>query len=201
VALLTSDPLTRAGIAAYLEERPDLTLLAEPDADADVLVADCRRFTREFAAVLRRATAVSGCPTVLITEEFVETETIRLIECRVVAVVPRSGVTAVRFPDLAIAAARGRGVMPEHLVDDLLRQIRNVTGEPAGGWAAITAGLSPAELEVLRMIAGGLSAAEISERLASSERNVSAVVQGVVRRLQLRNRAHAVAYAVRLQLI
>jgi DNA-binding NarL/FixJ family response regulator len=50
---------------------------------------------------------------------------------------------------------------------------------------------------VLRLVADGLDTHQIAEKLAYSERTIKNVLYGVMSRLQLRNRAHAVAYALR----
>ena len=62
-------------------------------------------------------------------------------------------------------------------------------------------GLSEREIEVLRLVAEGLDTGEIARRLSFSERTIKSVLHDVTTRLQLRNRAHAVAYAVREGLI
>jgi DNA-binding NarL/FixJ family response regulator len=56
-------------------------------------------------------------------------------------------------------------------------------------------------VEVLRLLADGLDTSEIAHKLAYSERTVKNVVHDVTTRLQLRNRSHAVAYALREGLI
>jgi DNA-binding NarL/FixJ family response regulator len=62
-------------------------------------------------------------------------------------------------------------------------------------------GLSEREIEVLRLVADGLETSEIAARLCYSERTVKGVVHEITTRLRLRNRAQAVAYAVRQGLI
>jgi DNA-binding NarL/FixJ family response regulator len=57
------------------------------------------------------------------------------------------------------------------------------------------------ELVVLRMIAAGMETAEIAAELAISERTVKNIVHAITTRMQVRNRAHAVACAVRTGLI
>jgi DNA-binding NarL/FixJ family response regulator len=63
------------------------------------------------------------------------------------------------------------------------------------------AGLTPRETEVLRLVADGFDTAEIAGRMCYSERTVKNVLHDLTTRLQLRNRSHAVAYAVREGLI
>jgi DNA-binding CsgD family transcriptional regulator len=60
-----------------------------------------------------------------------------------------------------------------------------------------SAGLSPREVDVLRLMAEGLDTVEIAVELCYSERTVKNIIYGVTTRLNLRNRSHAVAYAMR----
>ena len=57
--------------------------------------------------------------------------------------------------------------------------------------------LSAREVDILRFIADGHSNAHIAQVLACSQHTVKNVLHGMMARLQLRNRAHAAAYAVR----
>jgi DNA-binding NarL/FixJ family response regulator len=50
-------------------------------------------------------------------------------------------------------------------------------------------------------VAEGLDTAEIATRLSYSQRTIKTVLHDVTTRLQLRNRSHAVAYALREGLI
>jgi DNA-binding CsgD family transcriptional regulator len=50
---------------------------------------------------------------------------------------------------------------------------------------------------VLRLVADGYDTAEIARKLAYSERTVKNVLHNITARLHLRNRPHAVAYALR----
>jgi DNA-binding CsgD family transcriptional regulator len=58
-------------------------------------------------------------------------------------------------------------------------------------------GLTPRELEVLRLVSDGLDTQQIADRLCYSERTVKGVIHDVTTRLNLRNRSHAVAFAMR----
>jgi DNA-binding NarL/FixJ family response regulator len=57
--------------------------------------------------------------------------------------------------------------------------------------------LTARDLQVLRLLADGLSTAAIAEVLAYSESTIKNVVHDLVRQLGARNRAHAVAMAIR----
>jgi DNA-binding NarL/FixJ family response regulator len=61
--------------------------------------------------------------------------------------------------------------------------------------------LSDRETHVLRLVADGKDTHQIARELSYSERTVKNVLHDVTTRLQLRNRSHAVAYALREGLI
>lgn len=61
--------------------------------------------------------------------------------------------------------------------------------------------LSAREIDILRFIADGYGNAHIARSLSCSQHTVKNVIHGMMARLQLRNRAHAAAYAVRAGLI
>jgi DNA-binding NarL/FixJ family response regulator len=56
--------------------------------------------------------------------------------------------------------------------------------------------LTDRETEVLRLVAQGFEVKEIAEKLAHSERTIKRVTHDVLNRFQLRNRAHAIAFAL-----
>jgi DNA-binding NarL/FixJ family response regulator len=58
-------------------------------------------------------------------------------------------------------------------------------------------GLRSREIAVLQLVAEGYDTAEIARTLAYSERTIKKVLHDMTIRLQLRNRSHAVAYALR----
>ncbi len=62
-------------------------------------------------------------------------------------------------------------------------------------------GLSSREADILRLVADGMDTAEIATTLSYSERTVKNVLHDVTSRLQLRNRSHAVAYALKQGMI
>ena len=50
---------------------------------------------------------------------------------------------------------------------------------------------------MFRLLADGLATSEISRQLAYSERTIKNIIHQVTTRLNLRNRSHAVAYAIK----
>ena len=184
VALYATDPLSMVALAAHLEDREEIEVLpGDRQRGADVAVVATDRLSAEFVARVKCSAAELAVPVVLVADEA------ELADCRVVAVLPRIGLTAEQLAAGVLAAASNDAVP---LIPPL--------AQPSCMDAA-TAGLTPREEQVLLLLADGLSTAEIAERLSYSERTVKNVFYGVTSRLNLRNRPHAVAYALRLGLI
>jgi DNA-binding NarL/FixJ family response regulator len=75
-----------------------------------------------------------------------------------------------------------------------IRLIQRDASDPRG---PIAAEFFSREVDVLRLLAEGMDTMEIAGRLSYSERTVRNIIHGVLTRLKLRNRVHAVAYAFR----
>jgi DNA-binding NarL/FixJ family response regulator len=61
--------------------------------------------------------------------------------------------------------------------------------------------LTTRDVEVLRLLADGRTTADIAQVLAYSESTVKQLVHAILQSLGARNRAHAVALAIRADLI
>ncbi|MGP3926333.1 helix-turn-helix domain-containing protein [Streptomyces sp. 8N616] len=75
--------------------------------------------------------------------------------------------------------------------------IGTVHGDVLGPMGLTPSGLEVREVEVLRLLADGLDTTEIAQKLSYSERTIKNIISGMTNRLGLRNRAHAVAFALR----
>ena len=97
--------------------------------------------------------------------------------------------------------AAGEGTLPPDLLGRLLRQVGELQRQVLSPRGLTFSGLTERETAVLRLLAEGLDTAEVGRRLFYSERTVKNIIHDVTSRLELRNRAHAVAYAIREGLI
>ena len=92
----------------------------------------------------------------------------------------------------AAAALRALGAAPD------LERLERLRGEPTVGAAP---GLTPRELEVLRLVAGGLTNRAIAGRLRISEKTVARHLSNIYLKLGLSSRSAATAYAYRHHLV
>lgn len=97
------------------------------------------------------------------------------------------------FLDAVRRTAEGDAVFTPGLAGLVLGEYRRLAGQPA---AAQSPQLTRRETEVLRLVAKGLSYAQIAERLVLSRRTVQNHVQNTLSKLQLHNRAQLVRYAI-----
>jgi len=91
------------------------------------------------------------------------------------------------------AAAAGQSILDADVQRRLIEGATTPPKPPATG-------LTPRELDVLRLIAEGLSNTEIARRLVVSEATVKTHINHLFAKANLRDRAQAVAYAYRLGL-
>ncbi|MCJ8505898.1 response regulator transcription factor [Kocuria flava] len=197
------DPISAAGVISELRPRPEVRVVGPDGADpANVVVVVADTVDEEATKLLRVVQRQGTTRSVLVAGRLEKSDLVKVVETGVVGLVRRCEATPDRLVAVITAAASGEGSVPPDLLGRLLEQVgrlqRHVLG-PRG--IMITTGLSTREVEVLRLLADGLDTAEIARRLAYSERTVKNVVHDVTTRLQLRNRSHAVAYALREGLI
>jgi DNA-binding NarL/FixJ family response regulator len=194
--------MTYVGLTSYLKSRPEVQVVDKHDAgQADVAVFSTERLTSEAMNRLRQMSAERTVPTVLMASALTEAPLLAVVECGVVAILPRAAVTGDQLVDSILAAASGNGVMPRDILGKLLKRVEMLQREVLAPNGLNVAGLEPREVDVLRLIAEGWGTDEIAKELQYSERTVKNVIYNVTNRLKLRNRAHAVAYALRAGVI
>ncbi|MEV0679401.1 response regulator transcription factor [Actinosynnema sp. NPDC050436] len=192
-----TDQLSAAGLTGFLGGRAEIALVgAGRWVDAEVAVVAVAGLTGEVAAQLRRRAERARIPVVLVLDEVGEADVPTAVECGVVAILPRAGLTGEGLLTSVLTAASGRGVVAPTMVADLLGHVRRLRRQLVAPESERTT-LTSREVEVLRLMADGLDTAEIATTLSYSERTIKNVFYRMTTRLDLRNRPHAVAYALR----
>jgi DNA-binding NarL/FixJ family response regulator len=124
-----------------------------------------------------------------------------LIEIGIVGLIRRCDATPDRLVSVITSAAEGEGSVPPDVLGRLLNQVGRLQRQVLAPRGLRFSGLAEREIQVLRLVAEGLDTAEIAVTLSYSQRTVKNVLHDITSRLQLRNRSHAVAYALRHGLI
>jgi predicted ATPase/DNA-binding CsgD family transcriptional regulator len=96
------------------------------------------------------------------------------------------------------AWAEGRAMSPERAIEHALE--REAAPEPTATSQTHPAGLSAREVEVLRLVATGLTNAEVAEKLFLSSRTVEWYLSAIYRKLGLHSRTEAVRFAAEYDL-
>ena len=202
VRVRATDPVSEAGVASQLRVQHDLEVLSsDSPARPDVVVLVADRVDEPTAAGIR-ATRDSGGPRVVLVVGSVDgVEVLAAVEAGVAAIVRRCEATPDRLSTAIRAAATGDGHLPPDLLGRLLQQVGDAQRKAVAPAGLTFGGLTQRELTVLRLIADGYSTSEIATRMAYSERTIKNSIHDLVSRFHLRNRTHAVAFAVRQGLI
>jgi DNA-binding NarL/FixJ family response regulator len=203
VMVVDDYPIWREGVARDLTERGLDVVATAPDGDAAVRIAKAVR-----PRVVLMDLNLGGTTGVQATEAILAA----LPETRIL-VLSASGehadvldavkagaagylVKSASAEELLAAVRRvaeGFPVFTPGLAGLVLGEYRRLATEPEGD--SVPA-LTERETEVLRLVAKGLTARQIGERLVVSHRTVESHVQNTLWKLQLQNRAQLVRYAL-----
>ncbi|MFJ8495661.1 LuxR C-terminal-related transcriptional regulator [Streptomyces sp. NPDC094038] len=195
------DAILEHATGAYLESSARVELLAAqglPDAHVSVLplnAVDDHGITvmRQDAA----RTPGTPVPVVLIADRITERQLSPAVEYGLTSFLYRSALNLDRLVDAVVEAGAGRCRMPEGLVAHLIAELGHRQRQQTLTGLSRRDGLLVREVEVLRMLSEGMNTVETAEKTSYSERTVKGVVHEAVKRLRVRNRTQAVAYAIR----
>ena len=202
VVVRGGDPVSEAGVASQLRYHHDLEVLPSGAATApDVVVLIADLVDEDTARTIRTIVRDELARVVLVAAVVDGSAVLVAVEAGVAAIVRRSEATQDRLVTAIRAASTGDGHLPPDLLGRLLQQVGGTQSRPPAPQGLRFGGLTQRELTVLRLIAEGYSTREIARRLSYSERTIKNSIHDLVSRFQLRNRAHAVAFAVRQGLI
>ena len=202
VIVCAADPLSRAGIVSQLRRAQGFLVMPEeeaPDGAVALVVAD--ELDATVTGQLRALRGHGVSRVVLLVSRVDDKALLSAAEAGVTGVVRRSEATAGNLSAAIRSAAAGEGSLPPDLLGRLLRQVGQLQRQVLSPRGLTFSGLTERETAVLRLLAEGLDTAEVGRRLFYSERTVKNIIHDVTSRLELRNRAHAVAYDIREGLI
>lgn len=208
VTVLVADdhPVFREGLVRLLRARPELEVVAEV-GDGRAALDQMRALKPQVAVLDLGLPEIGGIevldalqrehlPTrVLVLSALEDSATVyRALELGARGYLPKVASSDAICDALAVIA-RGRTIVPESLQDGLATQIRmrrEVADRPP---------LTPRELDILRLAADGRSNAEIGAELHVSGATVKTHLHHVFEKLEVSDRAAAVAQAMRRGLL
>lgn len=200
VALSADDPVSRAGLAAGLNNRPGISTVEDTDG-ADVVVLVAEEVDEAAQQTVRRLRRNGIAGVVLVVARVDDRGLFAAVEAGVSALLRRAEATPDRLSRAIRDSRDGNGSMSGDLLGRLMEQVSHLQDRFLGPQGMHLNGLSDREIDVLRLVAEGHATSEIAAQLCYSERTIKNVIQGITTRLNLRNRSHAVAYAMRQGLI
>jgi len=211
VLVADDQALVRAGFRLILEAQPGIQVVAEA-ADGDVAVRLTRRSRPDVVLMDVRMPVLDGLeatrrilgeavqgpagepPRILILTTFDLDE--------YVYAALRSGASGFLLKDVSpeqlVAAVRtvavGDALLAPSITRRLIERYAVPPAAPSGSIEALGS-LTPRETEVLRLVARGMSNAEIADTLVVGEATAKTHVAAILAKLDLRNRAQAVVLA------
>ena len=199
VLCVDDHPLLREGIAALIENQSDMELIAEASNGREAL--ECFRQHRPDVTLMDvQMPEMTGIDAIsIIRSEFPD--------ARFIVLTTHPGDILV---SRALKAGARAYLLKSSVRKELLETIRavhagqkRVSPEVAAGIAehAADSVLTPREVEVLRLVAGGNANKEIAVRLSLTEETVKAHIRSILGKLEANDRTHAVAIGVKRGII
>lgn len=204
ISLLISDDhaLVRQGIRAFLELQPDIAVIGEADSGEAAV-----RMTEEFVPdvvlmdlvmpgiggveATRQVKQVSPHSQIIVLTSYHEDEYIfPALRAGALSYVLKD-VGPDELADAVRKAARGESVLHPRIAARVVQELRGTRRDTPN----LFTDLSDRELEVLRLIADGLSNAEIASKLVISEKTVKGHVSNILSKLHMLDRTQAAVFA------
>lgn len=204
VLIADDHPLVRSGIAGFLRTQPDLEVVAEASTGAeamelaqrhrpDVALIDLQMPGGDGVEAIRRiATSVPHTRLVVLTSHAGDADIFPAIRAGALSyllkdVGPDALAAAVR------AAAAGEAVLHPRVAARVVSELRGGHRDQPNALRDLT----ERELEVLRLVAEGLSNTDIADRLVIGEKTVKTHVSAILTKLHLADRTQAAVHAWR----
>jgi DNA-binding NarL/FixJ family response regulator len=202
VVVHAPDAVTRAGLVSSLEnDRRVVEVSADESHGADVLVVAMDTVDAQALDLLPTLCDRPEAHFVLVVGRQWLANVSTAVDRGVRAVLWHDSFTPQAFVRTLLTVASGGGSFPPTLQGILLEQVQWTHKEVLAPRGLNASGVTSREVDVLRLVAEGQELSEIAQKLSYSERTVKYVLYGLMKRMQLRNRAHAVSYAIRSGII
>ena len=205
VMVVDDHPIWREGVARDLSERGLDVVATAPDADAAVRIARAVRpqvvlmdlnlgTTTGLQAIAGILAELPETRILVLSASGEHTDVLEAVKGGAAGYLVKSA-GAEELLAAVYRTAEGFPVFTPGLAGLVLGEYRRLAGEqPVAGSSAPA--LTDRETDVLRLVAKGLTARQIGERLGVSHRTVETHVQSTLRKLHLHNRVQLARYAI-----
>ena len=202
VMVVDDHPMWRDGVARDLAERGFDVRATAGDAPSavriaravrpDVVLMDLNLGTGSGVDATREiTTALTGTRVLVLSASGEHADVLEAVKAGASGYLVKSA-SAAELVEAVTRTAHGDAVFTAGLAGLVLGEYRRMAAEPEDAAPR----LSDRETEVLRLVAKGLTARQIAERLHLSHRTVENHVQSTLRKLQLHNRVELARYAI-----
>ena len=204
VLLVDDHAMVRQGVRAFLETQNDIAVVAEAGSGEeavrlatehapDVALVDLIMPGMDGVEATRRLTARSPRTNVVVLTSYHDDEHVfPAIRAGALSYILKE-VGPDELADAVRKAAVGEAVLHPQVAARVVRELHGARRDEPNAFHD----LSERELEVLKLIAEGLSNAEISNRLFISEKTTKSHVSNILSKLHLADRTQAAVYAWR----
>jgi DNA-binding NarL/FixJ family response regulator len=212
VLLCDDHALVRSGFRLILETREDIEVAGEAEdgrgaidlarrLDPDVIVMDVRMPNVDGVEATRRLVAAGSRARILILTTFDLDEYVYEAIRAGASGFLLKDVQPAQLVDAIRVVAAGDALLAPSVTRRLLDRFAQTLPAAEHAPPPQLAALTERELEVLKLLAGGLSNAELAARLFLSETTVKSHISSVLRKLGLRDRVQAVVLAYEAGLV
>ena len=211
VLICDDQPLVRAGFRTILGSKRDIEVVGEAENGAeavalaerrrpDVILMDIRMPVLDGVEATRRLVSAGSPARILVLTTFDLDEYVHAAIRAGASGFLLKDVTPAKLLDAIRIVAGGDALLAPSVTRRLLERFAT-TLPPVEDSSDALAQLTSRETEVLRLLAGGMSNAEIAAELVVSEATVKTHISSVLRKLGLRDRVQAVIVAYETGLV
>ncbi len=211
VLICDDQALVRGGFRAILDARPEIEVVGEAENGAqavalaerrhpDVILMDIRMPVLDGIEATRKLVADGSQARVIVLTTFDLDEYVHAAIRAGASGFLLKDVTPTKLVEAIGIVAQGDALLAPSVTRRLLERFAATL--PVGDQSSdALAELTAREIEVLRLLAGGLSNAEIAAELVVTEATVKTHISSVLRKLGLRDRVQAVIVAYQTGLV
>jgi len=204
VMLVDDHAMVRQGVRAFFVTQPDISVVGEAGSGdeavklaaqliPDVILMDLIMPEMDGVEATRRVKQVSPRSQVVVLTSYHEDENIfPALKAGALSYILKD-LSAEELASAVRKAAVGEAVLHPRVAARVIKELQGARGEKINPFTE----LSERELEVLKLIADGMSNAEMAAKLVLSEKTVKGHVSNILSKLQLADRTQAAVYAWR----